>query len=236
MQPSVEIWESANRAPPNAEVPDKVTYQYTPIKTANDEIRICTLLPGEFESQIRILINTEVLLSGGRKGSWEQELPSQLAAEPEFEALSYTWGSAEIPTPIYVGTTGNTTLSVTQNLAVALPYLRHKDKSRALWVDAICINQQDLEERSQQVQRMADIFTRGTRVIMWLGPAADQSTLALKTLGTLSSKIIVHWGLGRITSAPGAELHWGNENYHPPPYDDLKRNAIQRLFERAWFR
>ena len=47
---------------------------------------------------------------------------------------------------------------VTRSLYHALRYLRYKSQSRVLWIDAICVNQDDLKERSCQVQRMADIY------------------------------------------------------------------------------
>lgn len=80
--------------------------------------------------------------------------------EPEFEALSYTWGSMEDPSAVLVGRTGSSTVQITRNLAVALPYLRNENEPRMLWIDAICVDQQNLEERSQQVQRMADIYCK----------------------------------------------------------------------------
>ena len=50
------------------------------------------------------------------------------------------------------------TLPVTVNLFHALKYLRHEAISRTFWIDAICVNQEDLDERGKQVQRMADIY------------------------------------------------------------------------------
>jgi hypothetical protein len=60
-------------------------------------------------------------------------------------------------------------VSVTRNLVEALRTFRHTRKSRVLWADAICINQQDLEERSLQVQLMTRIFSDASRVLIWLG-------------------------------------------------------------------
>jgi hypothetical protein len=70
----------------------------------------------------------------------------------------------EDPAAVFVGRTGNSTIQITRNLAIALPYLRNEDETRILWIDAICVNQQDLKERSQQVQRMADIYGESIRV------------------------------------------------------------------------
>jgi hypothetical protein len=98
---------------------------------------------------------------------------------PNFEALSYAWDSTEHPVDIFVGPIGNHTLGVTQNLAEALPYLRFKDRPRVLWIDAISVNQQGLAERSQQVQQMADIFSKPARVIIWLGVETPDFSIAI---------------------------------------------------------
>jgi hypothetical protein len=74
------------------------------------------------------------------------------------------------------------TLSVTQNLRTALPYLRLRDRPRMLWIDAICVNQDDLEERSQQVQLMAEVFKLAERVVVWLGEATPTSACAMGIL------------------------------------------------------
>jgi vancomycin permeability regulator SanA len=68
---------------------------------------------------------------------------------------------------------------ITQNLHIALQYLRQKDKPRLFWIDAICINQTDLEERSAQVLKMKDIFEKANDVVIWLGVGSDETALAM---------------------------------------------------------
>ena len=75
-----------------------------------------------------------------------------------------------------------------RNLAEVLPYLRYEYRIRTLWIDAICINQQDLRERSSQVKIMGDIYRLADRVVIWLGSAKDKSAHALKILSQLISK------------------------------------------------
>ena len=110
---------------------------------------------------------------------------------PKYEALSYAWGSAENPSSVDIG--ANAVLSITQDLATALPYLRHETQARVFWIDAICVNQQDLKERSQQVERMRDIFSLADRVVVWLGPETHDSTSALSTLQAVSSEFEYVW-------------------------------------------
>ncbi|CZR56700.1 uncharacterized protein PAC_06589 [Phialocephala subalpina] len=94
---------------------------------------------------------------------------TSLDDEPEYEALSYVWGDPAITTPIFLD---GKLFDVTINLHGALHNLRnseHDSPPRLLWIDAICINQRDVQERNHQVQRMGDIYTGVMTVIIWLG-------------------------------------------------------------------
>jgi hypothetical protein len=62
-----------------------------------------------------------------------------------------------------------------------------------LWADAACINQEDLEERSQQVSIMSMIYAKATRSHVWLGTDGDENTAAftlMKRLGSSTAKKI----------------------------------------------
>jgi hypothetical protein len=79
--------------------------------------------------------------------------------------LSYAWGSQEKPQYVSID---KGYLSITTNLYMALKRLRDCTLDRILWIDAICINQDDMEERNRQVQSMAKIYAKATRVVVWL--------------------------------------------------------------------
>jgi hypothetical protein len=85
---------------------------------------------------------------------------------PYFEALSYVWGSPENPINILCN---QMSMTVTPNLGAALQRLRDRFRRRTVWIDALCINQNDLEERAQQVSFMKDIYARAKHVVVWLG-------------------------------------------------------------------
>jgi hypothetical protein len=70
---------------------------------------------------------------------------------------------------------------MTKNLYSALLRLRHSETDRTLWVDALCINQSDLDEKGQQVSLMREIFKRAGKVTMWLGePEMEEPPLKLE--------------------------------------------------------
>lgn len=98
---------------------------------------------------------------------------------PEYDALSYAWGNEDRTRTIRVNGIG---LTVTQNLERALRNLRQTSKSRMLWADAVCINQNDLEERSAQVAQMHVIFHNAKQTVSWLGDDGENGEHALKFL------------------------------------------------------
>jgi len=81
----------------------------------------------------------------------------------------------------------NREYGVGANLHVALLYLRDGFVDR-VWVDAICIDQTNTNEKSQQVQSMAKIYTVASRAIVWLGEATATSNQALEDIRMSSSQ------------------------------------------------
>ncbi|KAF7155358.1 hypothetical protein CNMCM5623_007429 [Aspergillus felis] len=99
------------------------------------------------------------------------------------EALSYVWGSERAPVPLYCG---NGQLSITLNLNIALRQLRLPHAHRRLWVDAVCINQDDLRERERQVGYMRLVYKHAVAVIAWLGPGMPETKEAFDFARRLS--------------------------------------------------
>ncbi|KAI2626788.1 heterokaryon incompatibility protein-domain-containing protein [Hypoxylon sp. NC1633] len=97
----------------------------------------------------------------------------------KYEALSYVWGDPSKRRPI---TLSGQQFQATENLEVALRNLRYRDKHRVLWIDAMCINQNNVEERNAQVQQMDLIYSRAQKVIVWLGPESEESTSAIELI------------------------------------------------------
>ena len=105
-----------------------------------------------------------------------------LQDKPNFVALSYQWHPATPPDckPLSLRTTEGHGLKLQVNLS---SYLRHHaSPGLRLWIDAICIDQNNLEERSQQVTIMDRIYRESARLHIWLGPEQNNSGLALEML------------------------------------------------------
>ena len=85
---------------------------------------------------------------------------------PQYEALSYVGGPLDPPDHVLCN---DKRLQIRPNLGLALRRIRRIDKSRYIWVDALCINQRDDDELAQLVTRMRDVYSGATKVLIWLG-------------------------------------------------------------------
>lgn len=124
-------------------------YRYEPISKESRNIRILSVLPGSFASDIHCTLQTV-----------------SLDDHPDYDALSYTWGDPEITRPIFVD---GIEVQVTTNLEAALWHIRSAESVLTMWVDALCINQADNSEKSHQVAIMGEIYQKCSQVRIWLG-------------------------------------------------------------------
>ncbi|KAK3307140.1 heterokaryon incompatibility protein-domain-containing protein [Chaetomium strumarium] len=172
---------------------------YNPLPEGS--VRLLRLLPHSDEnSPIECHVFTCTLLDSGR-------------THP-YEALSYVWESADDPQPLSIN---DSELWVKGNLHAALSHLRDPFLDRVLWIDALCINQKDDDEKGHQVGLMAKIYAKASRVIVWLGKAADNSDHAL------------------IAIRKAAEEQDENAAISTSSTVDETQQAILKLLERPWF-
>ena len=194
-------------------------YQYQPLDDEAEHIRLLYLLPSETSTDIRVDI-----------------IHTRLTKEdvPKYEALSYAWGESDTPEVIYVGQKGDVTMAVTRSLYQALPHLRYKDQRRVLWVDAICVDQQNLKERGLQVERMGDIYSLAEQVIVWLGLGDSTSAHAIQFLHTIASKIEVDWIPCTIKPRSQDDAAWA-DTHKAQHLGEREVFAILSLVMRPWF-
>jgi hypothetical protein len=180
--------------------------------------------------------------------SGHRQTPSDQISDvfkPQYEALSYTWGDANArnlcvaeieDTVAPKGQTplGECELHLRLNLATALRHLRNRKEVRILWIDAICINQNDVEERNRQVQRMTHIYKHAHRVVVWLGEGSRDSEHALATLEHIARQL-ESTKSGCVIAAPDATEPRMWRNDHPPAFDRQTWQAVQAFVERPWF-
>lgn len=101
-----------------------------------------------------------------------------LDSNPEFEALSYTWKDDPIQTTSSweTITCDGREMAITDGLGNALRRLSTIKRDVPIWIDAICINQENTTERSNQVNMMERIYSAARTVVIWLGPTLTPKT------------------------------------------------------------
>jgi len=132
------------------------TFVCQPLDRSRREIRLIELRP--FESKPGLFAALKQLWRGTIRCEMRQE---SLDDHPDFVALSYVWGSAHRTRAIELN---GAIIEVTEALEEALQYIYAKGVTKGLWVDAICINQNDNDEKSWQVQQMRDIYREAATV------------------------------------------------------------------------
>ena len=114
-----------------------------------NSFRILDLLPGQDDSDIQCTIRN-----------------AELGMGEVYEALSYVWGDQVNLKPVRVA---DTIIKITGSLYAALKHLRNPRSIRSLWIDQLCINQWDPEDKTYQVNMMRDIYRNCSQCLIWLG-------------------------------------------------------------------
>lgn len=141
-------------------------YARAPLVAERREIRILALAPGTGDDALR----------------GDLFVDSLNYDDLHYIALSYTWSGPPEGNIIIIG---GLPLRITKNLELALRRIRGPSRPKNLWVDAICINQNDIEEKSVQVSLMGDIYASATRTTVWLGEKSSQSDVAMDFIRSL---------------------------------------------------
>ncbi|ORY70513.1 heterokaryon incompatibility protein, partial [Pseudomassariella vexata] len=163
--------------------------------------------------------------------------------EAPYEALSYVWGDKTPYADVHCHDGGiddekgenDGVASIGANLAKALMAFRLPDESRRLWVDAVCINQEDLSERQSQVRLMGQVFRDASHVLCWLGGFEDPE------LGQKKAGVAIDF-LRRFNAAPREVLREAQDylhatNAHTPTHKPTLESwlLIKDLFDVEYF-
>lgn len=192
----------------------KSTFKYEPLNLDRPALRLLRLKSAR-DSQT--IIQCEIILAY-----------FDVEDVPDYEAISYTWGATSSPRKIRID---GCDFFVRFNLWSVLRDVRRQDEDRILWVDAICINQDDVRERGHQVQQIRHVYERAERVIFWLGQLTNPSIdILIDLLAELQRQTRgVSWTL----TDPRWRSQW--EQIPKGSLDNL-RLAFEEILERPWFR
>ncbi|KAK8023748.1 heterokaryon incompatibility protein-domain-containing protein [Apiospora rasikravindrae] len=223
-------------------VPTVISYTYQPLGPS--QVRLLTLYPGDEPDEIRIRLRHVKLPPTDSDIDANSETGD--LSLPEYEALSYTWGTSYsrrqrvlVETDEDGGSNGNLQfmLSITDNLAEAMRRIRHTAAAnKTLWIDALCINQADTGEKSIQVPLMTVIYKSAVRVLVWLGPECDNSALAMRLIEFTGARVEVDWASYAYTGVDD-DYEADVEAEFDTAFSDLANvDPVYSLLEREWFK
>ncbi|KAF2730694.1 HET-domain-containing protein, partial [Polyplosphaeria fusca] len=196
--PSITTTSTVSRSYPSSEATAEAPIgNIYPKRLCEGEIRLLVILPSENPGdQVRCELHDH-----------------KLGDLPPYEALSYVWGDATQRSDMVCD---GQSFSVTRSLGNALHRLRQPSIRRILWADAICINQEDIIERNQQVRLMGKIYSMARRVVVWLSNPPTTET---------NSAVTARF----IQTVSDALDHLSNQ-----VREDLKAIFSSAWFERIW--
>lgn len=220
---------------------------YQPLDQLKQEIRLLVIHPGKLHDPIFCsLVHHEL--------SAEENL--------DFEALSYCWGNINDRTFVLLkpsvedGDSPKGKLVLPRTAEAAIRQLRRNDdRVRRVWIDAVCINQLDLEERAQQVSIMSEIYSKAQRVVIWLGQSSDQSTMSFKMIrdiynsvhricpgglqcqcsGTAHDLVPAEANLPDAVHKRMTQIFWFHQSKSNIP-ESSSFGSLTAIFGNAWFR
>jgi len=150
-------------------------YQYQPLDTGS-EIRLLDIYPGHYADP---LIGEIV--------------SADLSSKPRYDALSYTWaneaGDARRLTHILLAKNGGT-IRITENCETAIRRLRLTHKTRRVWIDAVCIDQDSHIDRDHQVSLMSEIYMTAAHIVVYTGKGTNSTDKLFDWLNGLSQQKI----------------------------------------------
>lgn len=128
-------------------------------------IRLLTIKPGNAADPLELYLSTV-----------------SLNISPVYEAISYCWGDASLTNVVLCD---EQDVSITTSLFEALGELRCAAEPRTIWADALCIDQTNVDDKTQQVQLFHRIYSQATRTVIWLGPDESDPAKTLRDAGKL---------------------------------------------------
>lgn len=181
-----------------------------PTQLGRDEIRLLRVHPGVSDDCIKCDLSIHNLAD----------------IQDQYNALSYAWGSTSLTEHV---SCNDADLTITANLRAALWQYRESGDSQLLWVDAVCINQNDLQEKTVQVRKMKTIYENAERVIIWIGEKNDDDVPGLELFKQLACVPI-------ITEAEDTtETYLDLTNEGLPPIEHPAWASMLDLLKRPWF-
>ena len=201
------------------------------------EIRVLELKPGFFEESIEgilhhVSVEFDYQYIPNNYGwpdttSWRHATNHAVSLSEGrpiiYTALSYFWGPPNFNCAIRIN---GQELRITQNLDAAIRHLRHQEHSVMLWIDQICIDQSDVQDKESQIGLMSRIYGCAWNTVIWLGDEPEDGALSALR------------GLHEATQySQDTLLEHERETLRYPLTEDPKAfKQLAKLLDRPWFR
>lgn len=174
-------------------------------------------------------------------------IATRLSEAPPFGALSYCWGKEHKDDTIYVVSEGETQDACSPGAALRVPgsiipflYRDRNNRSKevhTLWIDSICVNQKDLDEKSVQVPKMREIYLKAEITISWLGLGTNRTAQGIEyahKINKLYRRHCAKLGLMEISQNEAEERIDERVRLGDPGLEGLIKLLDRPYFERAW--
>jgi hypothetical protein len=191
---------------------DTVAGIYDPLPQG-DYLRLIVLHPGNNDDEIECGL----------------EIRTHRRAKDRYAAISYVWGDPRDTVDI---TCNKRIVPITRNLQGALQQFRHPRTIRRLWADALCINQGDLAEKSEQVKNMGRIYRNAMKVLVWLG---DDTESIAGNVFEMVKEINVYCGNLFVQHNRHYASMPRRKDPHPIPLNKAPWTQLSRLLYLPWF-
>jgi hypothetical protein len=214
---------------------DAFTYKH---RLQGRRIRLLRIVPGEESDDIKVVLE-------------EKDLDTT-----RFDALSYVWGDQTVRKRIFCS---GRPLDVGPSLYAALRHcrqfyassiklikqdgskfhtetrMREEAEPNLLWVDAICINQSDADEKTHQVRMMRDIYGRAGNTIIWLGDLEPGDQDGLSFASALYGRLSRRKEYADRFSEPQLQYFDCAANGVPSPKHSPTWHSLLKIMSHAWF-
>jgi hypothetical protein len=162
----------------------------------------------------------------------------ELDSLPPYQAISYHWDKSVPNSKIILG---QFHMPINGSAASALRWFARERPNTYVWIDQLCISQDDLEEKSRQILLMGSIFSGAEQVVAWIGEATESSDMAMRHAQDFYTAVDNEGGwASEKTKSTITELFHKMESEHAqredmPPYAIPEWLALGDLTRRPYF-
>lgn len=204
-----------------------MSYEYRPLDAEQKEFRLLTVQGYSISTDpVRCTMSHASLRN---------------AQKPRYEAISYVWGDQTKRSFIIVD---GKVLGVPASAEYVLRRMRKEEEDRMLWIDAVCINQDDLEERNHQVALMVDVYSNTSLCLVWLGEAVcsgDRIVRAIQLVLGDARSVCANFRMffeciGGLYDRQSSMQQWVYTKHgFSVPFSNDDFRSLELLFDCPWF-